>query len=72
LIIDQGDPAFDDLLQKLVLVRTANWALLYRHSETGELWDVTFPHGEMQGGGPQRLRRLSDRDPKKWEPYPAT
>jgi hypothetical protein len=70
LIIDQGDPEFDQLFQELVVVRTGNWALLYRHLETGDLWDVTYPQGEMHGGGPKRLRRLTHRDPEKWEPYP--
>jgi len=70
LVIDQGDPEFDKLFRKLVLIRTANWASLYKHPDTGDLWDVTYPHGEMHGGGRQRLRRLVHRDPDKWEPYP--
>jgi hypothetical protein len=59
----------EDLLRtKLVEVRKGNWAILYRHKETGEFWDLTFPQGEMQGGGPRRLRVVSD--PSNWVPYP--
>jgi hypothetical protein len=71
LIIDQGDPGFDEQFKKLVLVRTANWASLYKHSDTGDLWDVTYPQSEMHGGGPKRLRRLAHREPDQWEPYAA-
>jgi hypothetical protein len=69
MIIDQGDPTFKEAFDKLDLVRNGDWAILYRHRETGDLWDITFPHGEMHGGGPQRLRLLNHRDPSKWEPY---
>jgi Immunity protein 27 len=59
----------DDLLKnKLVEVQKKNWAILYRHKETGEFWDLTYPQGEMQGSGPRRLRVVSD--PNDWTPYP--
>jgi immunity protein 27 of polymorphic toxin system len=64
-----GDAAsIDDLLKnKLVEVRKENWAILYRHKETGEFWDLTYPQGEMQRGGPRRLRVVSN--PDCWRPY---
>jgi len=65
LIIDQGDRGFDQLFHELVLVRTGDWSLLYRHPETGDLWDVTYPQSEMHGAGPKRLRHLTHRDPEK-------
>ena len=68
--IDEGDPIFTVLFAELDLVKKDNWAILYRHRETDELWDVTFPHGEMHGGGPRRLRRLSHNNPDAWVPYP--
>jgi immunity protein 27 of polymorphic toxin system len=59
----------DDLLKnKLVEVQKKNWAILYRHKETGEFWDLTYPQSEMHGGGPRRLRMVID--PNDWTPYP--
>ncbi len=59
----------DDLIKnKLVEVRKENWAVLYRNKETGEFWDLTYPQSEMHGGGPRRLRVVSN--PKDWTPYP--
>jgi hypothetical protein len=69
-MIDEGDPRFVSLLAELEQIGQADWALLYRHRTTGELWDVTYPRGEMQGGGPRRLRRLNHDNPADWVPYP--
>ena len=69
-MIDEGDPRFVPLFAELEEVGRANWALLYRHKITGELWDVTYPQSEMHGGGPRRLRRLDHNNPDNWEPYP--
>ena len=61
--------AIDKLLKdKRVEVRKEDWAVLYRHEETGEYWDLTYPQSEMQGGGPRRLRIVND--PNDWMPYP--
>jgi hypothetical protein len=68
-MIDEGDPRFLPLFAELDEIRKSNWALLYRHRTTGELWDVTFPHGAMHGGGPRRLRKLDHDRPDNWEPY---
>jgi Immunity protein 27 len=61
--------SIDDLLKnKLVEVRKEDWAILYRDKETGEFWDLTYPQSEMHGGGPRRLREVSN--PNDWTPYP--
>jgi hypothetical protein len=56
----RGDAAaIDDLLaNKLEEQRTdaSSWKVLYRHRETGEYWELTYPQSEMHGGGPRRLR----------------
>jgi Immunity protein 27 len=60
----------DELLRtKLVVILEGNWATLYRHKDTNELWDLVYPQSEMYGGGPRRLRRLDHEDPEKWDPY---
>lgn len=59
----------DDLLKhKLVEARRDNWAILYRHKQPGEFWDLTYPQGGMHGGGPRRLRMVTN--PDDWVPYP--
>jgi hypothetical protein len=44
--------------RRLTLERTANggWDQLYRDPRDGRLWELTFPHGSLHGGGPRRLR----------------
>jgi hypothetical protein len=71
-MIAEGDArTIDSLLEaKLIELRKGNWAILYRHRDTEELWDLVYPQSEMHGGGPRRLRRLDHNDPEKWDPYP--
>jgi hypothetical protein len=47
------------LASKLEKVRADNWRILYRHRESGEFWELTYPHGELHGGGPRLLRRVT-------------
>ncbi|SRR6266571_1771750 len=35
------------------------WESLYRDPRDGRLWELTYPHGEMHGGGPRLLRAVS-------------
>ncbi len=71
-MVAEGDAeTIDSLLKtKLVELRKRNWAILYRHKDGGELWDLVYPQCEMQGGGPRRLRRLAHSNPDEWNPYP--
>ena len=39
---------------------SGGWQILYIDPKDDRYWELTFPHGEMHGGGPQRLRVLSD------------
>ncbi len=34
---------------------TTGWEILYRDPSDGRLWELTWPKGEMHGGGPKRL-----------------
>jgi hypothetical protein len=42
---------------ELRLVSTApdGWTKIYQDRRDGRLWELTFPHGAMQGGGPPAL-----------------
>lgn len=47
-------------LQK-VGVDEGGWTTIYRHRDTGELWELSYPNSEMHGGGPRRLRLMKHR-----------
>jgi hypothetical protein len=40
----------------------SGWETLYRDPATGDLWEVTYPHSEMHGGGLRRLQAISLAD----------
>jgi hypothetical protein len=35
------------------------WSALYQDPGDGRLWELTYPHSEMHGGGPPRLTWIS-------------
>jgi hypothetical protein len=37
----------------------SGWEALYRDPDDGRLWELTYPQGELQGGGPPQLRHLT-------------
>jgi hypothetical protein len=37
---------------------SGGWEKLYRDPADGRYWLLTYPHGEMQGGGPPALKQL--------------
>jgi hypothetical protein len=41
-----------------VKVDSSGWLSLYRHRDSGEFWELSYPQGEMHGGGPRMLRRV--------------
>lgn len=41
---------------------SSGWETLFRDPNDGRLWERTFPHSEMHGGGPPRLRAISVGD----------
>ena len=54
-----------DVLENLgVRKDSGGWERLYRDPADGRYWLVTYPHGEMHGGGPPDLRNvtLSERE----------
>jgi len=46
-------------LQKIaVSAESGDWDILYRDPGDGRYWELTYPNGEMHGGGPKRLTNL--------------
>ena len=62
VVADATDKRIDWLIAEK-LERIANdssgWETLYRDPRDGRLWELTYPRGEMHGGGPRRLHVLS-------------
>jgi hypothetical protein len=46
----------EKLVQIAIHPEYGAWEILYRDPRDGRFWELTFPHGEMQGGGPQQLQ----------------
>ena len=58
MIEDEASHRIDSLIKKeLQHVATTKdgWEKLYRDPRDGRLWELTYPHSEMQGGGPPAL-----------------
>lgn len=50
----------------------SGWETLYRDTTDGRLWELTYPQGEMQGGGPPLLRVVSAAESRaKYPGLPA-
>ncbi len=67
-MIAKGDAAAidDRLANRLTKIRTGDWRILYQDGQTGEYWELSYPQGEMQGGGPRRLTCLGCDLPAEW------
>ena len=42
-----------------VAAREGGWTVLFKDPNDGRLWELSYPQGELQGGGPPRLALLS-------------
>jgi hypothetical protein len=51
----------DTQLERLA-TGSSGWETLYRDPRDGRLWERTYPHGEVQGGGPPQLSIVSAED----------
>lgn len=69
-IVAAGDKEIIDhwLAHKLEKMRADNsgWRTLYRHHKTGQYWELSYPRGEIHGGGPRLLRCLNITDRSQW------
>jgi immunity protein 27 of polymorphic toxin system len=41
------------------------WETLYRDPDADRYWERTYPQGEMHGGGPPQLQRLTFQEARK-------
>jgi len=72
VIGDEAENQIQDLIQnhlKRIADREGGWTVLYRDPSENSYWELTFPNGEMHGGGPRKLARVE----ASWlrELYPA-
>jgi Immunity protein 27 len=54
-----GDLIQNSLQRLAASPESGGWDTLYRDPSDGRFWELTFPQGEMQGGGPMRLTCIS-------------
>lgn len=54
----------DLILTELVFIARdkSGWEALYMDKNDGRYWERTFPHGELQAGGPPALRVIDFKD----------
>ena len=46
----------------------SGWDILFRDPQDGRLWELTYPHSELHGGGPPRLTNIDlDIAKKKYD-----
>lgn len=45
---------------RLVALSDEGWERLYEDPQDHRLWELTYPSGEMQGGGPPTLRAVAE------------
>ncbi len=50
--------------RRLIARGSANggWDQLYLDPRDGRLWELTFPHGSLHGGGPRRLAVIGEAE----------
>lgn len=36
-----------------------DWEILYQDPDDGRFWELTYPQGDLQGGGPPQLQTIS-------------
>lgn len=64
-VMVDGRMTEDDASRRITSLITTNlkhvattkdgWEKLYQDRHDGRYWELTYPHSEMQGGGPQAL-----------------
>lgn len=68
--LDGQQPDIDHLLRTDLLKMAdtdGGWRSLYRNRVTGRLWELSYPHSEMHGGGPRSLKELAIGSEDQWQ-----
>lgn len=58
-VADNVSRRIQDLVDKelkLVSVSRDGWTKIFEDPQDGRLWELSFPQGEMHGGGPPKLQ----------------
>jgi hypothetical protein len=63
MVLDATEQRIDLLISQhlekvAVSPESGGWDVLYRDPIDGRYWELTYPKGEMHGGGPRRLAHL--------------
>jgi hypothetical protein len=45
------------------------WETLFQDPDDGRYWEQTYPHSEMHGGGPPKLKYLTQKQAKEKYSY---
>lgn len=48
------------LTQRLKRIANGDWTTLYRDTQDGSYWELSFPESHHHGGGPPMLERLDE------------
>ena len=62
VVADEVSARIDRLIEthlQQVKVHESGWEVLFRDPNDGRYWELTYPQGESQGGGPPSLTCLS-------------
>ena len=68
--VEHGDGSMHDEVDRRIFwlvsrrltllgVAEGGWRQLYRDPRDGRLWELSFPHGSLHGGGPRRLEAIT-------------
>jgi immunity protein 27 of polymorphic toxin system len=73
-ILAQGKLEADESCHRIIkLIRehlqeigsdASGWERLYRDPDDGRFWELTYPEGELHGGGPPLLLYLTEEEAK--------
>lgn len=67
-VVNEAASRIENLINSGYLVRIAadqtGWEQLFRDPSDGRYWELTYPHGELHGGGPPKLRVMAEEAAK--------
>ena len=59
VVADEATKRIEHLTSSVLVKRaTGNWTILFQDPADRRFWQLTYPHGEMHGGGPPKLQAI--------------